>query len=95
MGTRLNMAHLKDSRLAVRLSAEQNALIRRAAEVEGATITKFTVDAAVAHARDVLLDRRLFLVDDVAWAQFHAALDRPVAAKPALEKLFQGESIFE
>jgi uncharacterized protein (DUF1778 family) len=89
------MTQVKDSRLAVRLSSDQNALIRRAAEVEGASITEFTVDAAVAHARDVLLDRRLFLVDDDAWAEFLAILDRPVAAKPALENLFARESIFE
>jgi len=89
------MAVMKDSRLAVRLTSDQDALIRRAAEVAGASITDFTVDAAVSHARDVLADRRLFLLDDAAWAQFLAVLDRPVAAKPRLEKLFASESIFE
>ncbi len=68
-------------------------MIRRAAEVEGASITEFTVAAAVSHAREVLLDRRLLLIDDLAWAEFHAAQDRPVAAKPALEKLFSGEHL--
>jgi uncharacterized protein (DUF1778 family) len=89
------MSVVKDSRLAVRLSSDQDVLIRRAAEVEGMSITEFTVDAAVSRARDVLVDRRLFVLDDAAWTEFLAVLDRPIAHKPRLEKLFAGESIFE
>ena len=70
-------------------------MIRRAAEVEGTSITEFTVDAAVSRARDVLVDRRLFNLDDAAWTEFLAVLDRPIAYKPRLEKLFASESIFE
>jgi uncharacterized protein (DUF1778 family) len=89
------MSVVKDSRLAVRLSSDQDALIRRAAEVEGMSITEFTVDAAISRARDVLVDRRLFILDDAAWTEFLVVLDRPIAHKPRLEKLFAGESIFE
>ncbi len=45
--------------------------------------------------RDALADRRLFMVDDAAWAEFLAVLDRPVVHKPKLEALFASESIFE
>lgn len=86
---------MRDSRLAVRLTSDQDALIRRAAEVAGISITDFTVEAAVSHARDVLVDRRLFVLDDAAWQEFLAVLDRPVAPKPRLTKLFASESIFE
>jgi uncharacterized protein (DUF1778 family) len=89
------MPTTKDSRLQARLSSEQDALIRRAADVEGKSITDFTVEAAVDHARDVLADRRLFLLDDAAWAEFNALLDRPVVFKDRLAKLFAEESIFE
>jgi len=89
------MSAVKDSRIAVRLSSDQDELIRRAAEVEGTSITEFTVDAAVSRARDVLVDRRLFMLDDAAWTEFLAVLDRPIAYKPRLEKLFASESIFE
>jgi uncharacterized protein (DUF1778 family) len=89
------MSVVKDSRIAVRLSSDQDELIRRAAEVEGTSITEFTVDAAVSRARDVLVDRRLFMLDDAAWTEFLAVLDRPIAYKPRLEKLFASESIFE
>jgi uncharacterized protein (DUF1778 family) len=50
----------------LRLTSDQDALIRRAAEVEGTDLTNFTVTATLAHARDVLADRRLFAIDDTA-----------------------------
>lgn len=89
------MTIVKSSRIAVRLPEEQDALIRAAAEVEGSTVTEFTVNAAVARAKDILADQRLFTVGSEAWAEFLAVLDRPVARKPRLERLFAEESIFE
>ncbi|WP_236949227.1 type II toxin-antitoxin system TacA family antitoxin [Mycolicibacterium goodii] len=85
----------KSERFAVRLTPEQDALIRHAAEVEGTDLTTFTVTATVAHARDVLADRRHFLVDDAVWSEFNALLDRPVQYKPALAKLFAKPSLFD
>ncbi len=81
------MTAAKDSRLHVRLSSEQDALIRHAAEAEGKNLTDFTVEAIVGYARDVLADRRLFLLDDAAWNEFQAVLDRPVVHNPRLAKL--------
>jgi len=80
---------------AVRLTAEQDALIRRAAEAEGTDLTTFTLTATLAHARDVLAERRLFKLGDVAWAEFLAVLDRPVSRKPRLEKLFTAKPLFD
>ena len=85
----------KTERFAVRLTAEQDALIRRAAEVEGTDLTTFTLTATLAHARDVLADRRLFELGDVAWADFLEVLDRPVSHNPRLEKLFAEQSPFD
>jgi uncharacterized protein (DUF1778 family) len=85
----------KTERFAVRLTSEQDALIRRAAEVEGTDLTNFTVTATLAHARDVLADRRLFVLDDAAWAEFLAVLDRPVSHKSHLEERFAEQSIFD
>ena len=69
-------------------------LIRHAAEVEGTSITEFTVAATMNHAIDVLADRRMFAIDDAAWSEFIAVLDRPVRHKPRLEKLFSEPSVF-
>lgn len=85
----------KDSRFAVRLTSEQDALIRRAAEAEGTDLTNFTVTATLAHARDVLADRRLFVLDDATWSDFLTVLDRPVSHKARLERLFAESSIFD
>lgn len=89
------MAERKTERLAARLTPEQDALIRSAAEVEGTDLTNFMVTATLAHARDVLANRRLFVLDDAAWTEFLAVLDRPVSHKPRLEKLFTEQSIFD
>lgn len=88
------MAAVKDSRIAVRLSSDQDALIRHAAEVEGTNITEFTVAATMSHAREVLSDRRVFAIDDAAWRKFLAVLDRPVSHKPRLKKLLDEPSVF-
>jgi len=91
----MTAAASKDDRIAVRVSREQGTLIRHAAETEGVTVTDFTVHAAVAHAHEVLADRRVFELDDAAWTEFLAVLDRPVQYKPRLRKLFTEDSIFE
>jgi len=88
------MTAVKNSRIAVRLSSDQDALIRHAAEVEGTNITEFTVAATMNHAVDVLADRRVFAIDDAAWSEFLAVLDRPVSHKPRLEKLLTESSVF-
>jgi uncharacterized protein (DUF1778 family) len=89
------MTAIKDERMAVRLTTEQDALIRHAAESEGTNVTEFVVQAAYARARDVLADRRLFQLDDAAWNEFLAVLDRPVQYKQRLSKLFAEGSVFE
>ena len=88
------MTVVKNSRIAVRLSSDQDALIRHAAEVEGTNITEFTVAATMSHAIDVLADRRMFAIDDAAWGEFLAVLDRPVTHKHRLAKLFAEPSVF-
>jgi uncharacterized protein (DUF1778 family) len=85
---------IKTERFAVRLTADQDAVIRAAAEAEGVDLTTFTVTAALAHAQDVLADRRLFVLDDAAWTEFLALLDRPATHNPRLENLFAEPSIF-
>lgn len=84
----------KSARLHVRLAAEQDELIRRAAAEEGQTITDFAVAATMQRARSVLTDRVLFRLDDAAWAEFTALLDRPPLHKPELEKLLAEEPVW-
>ncbi len=89
------MSTAKEARLAVRLSSEQNWLIRQAASVAGSSVTDFTVTAALARAHDVLADRRVFVVDEPAWSQFLELLEAPVSsADPRLSGLLNAPSVF-
>lgn len=85
----------KTERLSARMTADQVALIRYAAEIEGTDLTNFTVTTLLARALDVLADRKLFILDDAAWTEFQALLDAPVSHKPRLEKLFSEPTIFD
>ncbi|WP_460829182.1 type II toxin-antitoxin system TacA family antitoxin [Nocardioides hungaricus] len=77
----------KQARLAVRLTPDQDALIRDAAAVTGQSLTDFVTAAAVTRAEDTLADRRVFRIDDAAWAEFSAILDRPAQRIPEFATL--------
>ena len=88
LGAHSNSMAGKTERFAVRLTAEQDALIRRAAEVEGTDLTNFTVTATLAHARNVLADRRLFELDDAAWGGVSGVARPPGVGRASLQALF-------
>lgn len=77
----------KQARLAMRLTPDQDALIRDAAAVTGQSLTEFVTSAAVARAVDTLADRRVFRLDAAAWTEFAAILDRPAKRIPELATL--------
>lgn len=79
----------KDARLAMRLTPDQDALIRDAAATTGQSLTEFITMAAVTRAEDTLADRRIFRLDDAAWAEFSAILDRPAKRLPKLAELLR------
>lgn len=85
----------KATRLNLRTSAQQDALIRKAAETVGRSVTEFVLDSACANAEHVLADRNRFVLDDEAWRDFMAALDRPVTDKPRLKRLLTEPSVLE
>lgn len=88
-------ARRKQARLAVRLTPEQDALIRDAAAAVGQSLTDFVTAAAVIRAEDALADRRVFRLDRVAWAEFSAILDRPAQPIPELVELLQEQSLWD
>lgn len=71
----------------MRLTPDQDALIRDAAAVTGQSLTDFVTTAAVRRAADTLADRRVFHLTDVAWSEFNAILDRPAKRIPELAEL--------
>jgi len=77
----------RDATINLRLSENAKTLIDSAAAAVGKTRTEFMIDSASKHAMDVLLDRRLFGLDDEQWAAFNAALDSPPLPNERLKKL--------
>jgi uncharacterized protein (DUF1778 family) len=74
-------------RIDVRVTDEQDALIREAADAAGLTVTGFLLGAAEERARAVLDARRHVVMSDRAFAAFAAALDSPDEHVPAIGEL--------
>ena len=68
----------------IRASHEQKALIDRAASCLGKSRTEFILDTTRKEAERVLLDRRIYPLDDERFAAFEAALAGPVEPSAAL-----------
>lgn len=79
----------------LRASAEQKALIDRAARRLGKTRTEFMLDSAREAAENTLLDQRLFFLDDSEYAEFVARLDAPVEPTEVLGKVLSAPSPWE
>lgn len=75
-------------RLEVRLSPEQDALIREAAALEATTLSSFVLGAVEDRARDVVAEGRDLVLSTDAYERFLAELDRPAERSSALEELF-------
>jgi uncharacterized protein (DUF1778 family) len=75
----------------INLRADQvkRALIDRAAARLGKNRSEFMLEAACRAAEAILLDQRLFLLDDTAYKRFTAALDRPPAENSRLRRLLR------
>jgi uncharacterized protein (DUF1778 family) len=73
----------------LRIEAGTRQLIDEAAALLGKTRTEFMVESARRQALDVLLDQRLFALENQDHAAFIAALDNPPAPGPKLKALMQ------
>jgi uncharacterized protein (DUF1778 family) len=79
----------RSRRIDVRVSDEQNALIREAAALSGQTVTAFLLDAAQERARELIDERRHLVMSERAFARFAEALDAPAESVPEMTELFR------
>ena len=84
----------KDSRISLRVSPTQAALLKRAAESQDTTLTDFVLTSAAVAAERALADRRLFVLPPDQWAAFEAMLERPAVFKPRLRETLLDDSFF-
>ncbi len=85
----------KTERLSLRLTPEQDAVLRRAAEARGESANDFVLRHAVEAAEMELADRRVFVVDDAAWNRLQDLLSAPPALPAAMVKLLSNPSVLE
>ena len=76
-------------RVEVRVTPEQDALIRQAAYLEDTTVTAFVLDTVTARAKRVLKQHQDLVLSNDAFDRFIAELDQPAEAVPELVDLFK------
>lgn len=84
----------RSTRLGLRATPEQEAVLRRAAEVSHKSLTNFVLDAAYQAAEQTLLDQRLFMVSGSQYQALLDMLDRPEADNPGLVGLFSRRPVW-
>jgi uncharacterized protein (DUF1778 family) len=84
-----------DSTITMRLPAQTRELIDRAAATVDKTRTEFVLESARERAVDVLLDQRVFNLDDAASEAFARALEDPPAPVEALRALMKTKAPWE
>ena len=82
-----NLHLSKTERIDVRTSSSVKQLLQDAARASHKNVSEFLLEAGVTAANQALADRRHFVLNEEQWQAFQEALDRPVQAKPRLEKL--------
>ncbi len=86
------MSSASTARLEARISHDLHAMLKRAAELQGRTMTDFVVSAVQSAAQKAIEQAevvRLSMADQESFAQ---ALISPPAANPALERAFKRRS---
>jgi uncharacterized protein (DUF1778 family) len=78
----------RSARLGLRATPNQEAVLRRAADVAHKSLTDFILDSACLAAEQTLLDQRLFMVSGSQYQALMDLLDQPEQANPGLRDLF-------
>lgn len=81
-------------RLEVRVTPEQDALIRQAADLQDTSVTAFVLDTVTRRARKVLKDHDTIVLSNENFDRFLTALDEPAEAVPELVELFERNAPF-
>lgn len=79
----------------IRAKKGQRDLIDQAASALGKNRSDFMLETACREAETVLLDRRVFPLDETTWERFNALLDAPARDLPQLRKLLSTKAPWE
>lgn len=78
----------RSARLGLRATPEQEAVLRRAADVAHKSLTDFVLESACQAAEQTLLDQRLFMVSGSQYQALLDLLERPTQDNAGLRELF-------
>jgi len=78
----------RSARLGLRATPEQEAVLRRAADVAHKSLTDFILDSACLAAEQTLLDQRLFMVTGSQYQTLMDLLQRPEQVNDGIRNLF-------
>jgi len=78
----------RSARLGLRATPEQEAVLRRAADVAHKSLTDFVLESACQAAEQTLLDQRLFMVSGSQYQALLDLLERPAQDNAGLRELF-------
>lgn len=73
----------------MRVSPEQDALIRQAADLEDTTVSAFVLETVTSRAKRVISRHRDIVLSAEAFDRFMAELDKPAEVVPELAELFR------
>lgn len=93
--TNLNTQTVRSARLGFRATREQEAILRRAAEVVHKSLTDFILDSACQVAEQTLLDQRFFMVSGAQYQALMDLLDSPIQNNDGLRDLFSRKPPWE
>ena len=85
----------RTARLGLRATHEQEAVLRRAADVAHKSLTDFILDSACQAAQQTLLDQRLFMVSGSQYQALMELLERPAEVNDGLRDLFSRTAPWE
>ena len=77
----------RDININIRAKRVQRDLIDQAADLLGKSRSDFMLETACREAEDVLLDKRVFMLDPDGFSRFQAILDAPQVTNTRLKKL--------
>jgi len=76
-------------RLEVRVTPDQDALIRQAADLEDTTVTAFVLDTVTSRAKGLVRQHQDLVLSNQAFDRFITELDKPAKPVPELVDLFK------
>jgi uncharacterized protein (DUF1778 family) len=93
--TKPKASSAKATTVQLRLRPDQKAVLARAAQLRGTSLSNFMLEHAYEAAQQMLAEQTDLVLSAAEWNAFCKALDAPPREIPALKKLLTEPSVFD